>query len=106
MVSFLTFQELLKNDNYNWSLYFYNLLSKTNRTSLENVLMCSYYNSIKSIDQCCCDKSPIRNCGAECCTQELCGICNTTIRICKDIWFSSYHCIICVDCYQKEHMST
>ena len=103
--SFLTFQELLKNDNYNWSLYFYHLLSKPNRTPLETTLMQSFYKCTNCDDRCCCDETPLRNCGPECCTQEQCGTCNITIRICRDVWFSSYHCILCFDCYMKERSS-
>jgi len=105
MSTILTFEELLKNDKYNWNLYFYHLLSRPNRSPLENTLMQSYYNKYNKmcIDRCCCDETPVRNCGPECCTQEPCGTCNITLRICKDVWFSSYHCILCFDCYKKEH---
>jgi len=102
-----SFKELIQDEKYNWALYFYHLESRQNRSTLENALLQSY-QIIKgdNIDRCCCnegdkDDGPIPFCGPECCTREPCSKCSQDIRICRDVWFSVYHGIICFNCYEK-----
>jgi hypothetical protein len=111
MESITSFKNLLEDEQYNWALYFYHLESKENRSSLENALL-KGYQAIKgdNVERCCCnegdrDDGPIPNCGPECCTCEPCKECGSSIRICRDVWFSVYHGIICVNCYDWEIMS-
>jgi len=99
----LTFRELLEDKSYHWALYFYHLESKPDRTTLENALLKSYHSLTNGmIDRCCCDETPVRNCPPECCTREECKTCKCTLRICRDVWFSAYHGILCFDCFRKE----
>ena len=110
MDSITSFKDLVGDEQYQWGLYFYHLESK-NRSSLENALLKAYH-AIKgdNVERCCCnegdcDEGPVPNCGPECCTREPCKECGYSIRICRDVWFSVYHGIVCVDCYQWEIMT-
>jgi hypothetical protein len=93
-----TFQELLQTEGYDWASYFYRLESKPNRTFLEETLLRSYYRTVPPIDMCCCDTTPIKHCGPECCTQVTCFHCMCVLRICKDAWFCYDNVVLCIRC--------
>jgi hypothetical protein len=96
----MSFEELVQDENYQWGLYFYRLESKEKRSRLEEAILTAYHRikHTKPVEMCCCDTTPIKNCGPECCEQVKCVICATSIRICKDSWFCQDNQIYCVKC--------